>query len=103
MCFGTYLVRVKVNEENKVEDRTQKETAMNAINHNITNSQRVEALSVLRSIANRVSQLSETLWLVITFLLFIAMGPFSIIAVVYGIWSLGSGENREKMIEPASC
>jgi hypothetical protein len=92
-----------VNRENKVEDRTQKEAKMNALDHNITNHERVEALSILRSIANRVSQLSETLWLVITFLLFIVMGPFSIIAVVYGIWSLSSGENREKMVEPASC
>ena len=74
---------------------------MNAIN-NITNH-RVEAPTVLRSIANKVSQLSEALWLCITFVLFIVMGPFSIIAVAYGLWSLASEENRAKMIEPASC
>ena len=76
---------------------------MNAIN-NISNRQRVEAnIPVLKSIANKVSQLSETLWLCFTFLLFIAMGPFSTIAVIYGLWSLASRENREKMVEPASC
>ena len=77
---------------------------MNAINQNITSRQRVEAhFPVLKKIANKISQLSETLWLCITFLLFIAMGPFSVIAVVYGLWSLASGENKEKMVEPASC
>jgi len=93
-----------VKTKEAVESRTQKEAKMNAVNHNIRNSSRVEAhLPVLRSLANRVSQLSEALWLCITFLLFIVMGPFSIIAVVYGLWSLASGENREKMVEPASC
>jgi len=73
---------------------------MNAAN-NMTNRQRVEAkFSAMHSKAKNVSQLSETLWLCITFLLFIAMGPFSVIAVVYGLWSLASAENREKMIEP---
>ncbi|MDW7772020.1 MAG: hypothetical protein SCH71_03925 [Desulfobulbaceae bacterium] len=77
---------------------------MNAINQNMTKGQRVEThIPVLKNIANRVSQMSETLWLCVTFLLFIAMGPFSVIAVIYGLWSLASSENREKMIEPASC
>lgn len=76
---------------------------MNAVN-NIPNRQRVEAhIPVLKSMANKVSQLSETLWLCLTFLLFIAMGPFSVIAVIYGLWSLASRENREKMVEPARC
>jgi len=77
---------------------------MNAVNNDITNRQRVEAhLPILKTLSSRVSQLSETLWFCITFLLFIAMGPFSVIAVIYGLWSLASSENREKMVEPASC
>lgn len=102
--FGTYLAKERVNNKEAVDSRTQKETTMNAINHSITKGQRVEAhIPVLKKLSNRLSQLSEALWLCITFLLFIAMGPFSIIAVFYGLWSLASSENREKMVEPASC
>ena len=60
-------------------------------------------ISVMKSFVNRFSNLSEGIWLSITFLLFLAMGPFSVIAVVYGLWSLASAENREKLVEPASC
>ena len=102
--FGTSLAKRRVNNKEAVESRTQKETKMNAINQNIMKGQGAVAnLSVLKTLANKVSQLSEALWLCITFLLFIAMGPFSVIAVVYGLWSLSTGENRDKMIEPASC
>lgn len=76
---------------------------MNAVN-NIPDRQRVEAYtSLLRTMANRISRVSETLWLCITLLLFIAMGPFSVIAVVYGLWSLATGEKRDRMVEPARC
>lgn len=77
---------------------------MNAVNHEMTNRQGVEAhLPLHKTLSNRISQLSEKLWFCFTFLLFIAMGPFSVIAVIYGLWSLASKENREKMVEPASC
>ena len=59
--------------------------------------------SVVASIRNWITTWSETIWLGITFLLFILMGPFSVIAVVYGLWALSSEENRERMCEPASC
>lgn len=59
--------------------------------------------SIIKSLINRFTQLSETIWLCITFLLFIVMGPFSVFAVMYGLWALATGENKEKMVEPASC
>jgi hypothetical protein len=59
--------------------------------------------SLCKSLLSRISELSEIIWLCITFLLFIVMGPFSVIAVIYGLWALATGENKERMIEPASC
>lgn len=58
--------------------------------------------SFISALVNRISQMSETIWLGITFTLFIAMGPFSVIAVLYGLWALATGENKGKMVEPAS-
>lgn len=60
-------------------------------------------VSLYKSLISRISELSEIIWLCITFLLFIVMGPFSVIAVIYGLWALATGENKERMIEPASC
>ena len=59
--------------------------------------------TIITDIRNWISTWSETIWLCITFLLFILMGPFSVIAVAYGLWALSSEENRERMSEPASC
>ena len=59
--------------------------------------------SVYKNIFSRISELSELIWLCITFLLFIVMGPFSVIAVLYGLWALATGETKERMVEPASC
>ena len=59
--------------------------------------------SITKKTTDTAARLSEIVWLIITFLLFVAMGPFSVIAVMYGLWSLSSKENREKMVEPAAC
>lgn len=61
------------------------------------------ASSPFKRILSQVARLSEPFWFCVSFLLFLVMGPFSVIAVVYGLWSLASEENRQKMIEPASC
>ena len=77
---------------------------MSAINNYFPGRQSNEAsVSIIKSLLSKVSEMSESIWLCITFLLFILMGPFSAIAVVYGLWALGSKENREKMVEPVSC
>lgn len=60
-------------------------------------------LSLLKGALAKLSKMSEPFWLCLSFCLFLIMGPFSIIAVVCGLWSLASDENRQKMVEPASC
>ncbi len=57
-------------------------------------------LARLRAIAPIVS---EAFWFCLSFLLFLVMGPFSAIAVLIGLFSLASEENRQKMTEPASA
>jgi hypothetical protein len=49
-----------------------------------------------------LAQITESFWFCLTFVLFLIMGPFSAIAVLIGLGSLGNGENREQMTEPAS-
>lgn len=77
---------------------------MKALDHSPTRHHGSKAASsIIESIGNAVSTWSETIWLCITFLLFILMGPFSVIAVIYGLWTLSNDESREKMVEPVSC
>ena len=77
---------------------------MSAINKCFTGQQGNETnISVIQSLLNKVSWLSDILWPVFTFFLFVLLGPFSVIAVIIGLMSLGSAENREKMVEPSSC
>ena len=77
---------------------------MRALHHTQTGHHESEGhVSLYKSLISRISQLSELIWLCITFLLFIVMGPFSVIAVIYGLWALATGENKERMIEPARC
>jgi hypothetical protein len=77
---------------------------MSAINH-LTTSQAKDgtSTSLLQRLSALAARLSEPFWLCLSFLLFIVMGPFSVIAVLYGLWSLANSGNREKMTEPASC
>lgn len=48
-----------------------------------------------------LSQIAESFWFCLTFVLFLLMGPFSAVAVLIGLGSLASEENRERMTEPA--
>lgn len=48
-----------------------------------------------------LTQFVETFWFCLTFVLFLALGPFSAIAVLFGLGSLAKEENRERMTEPA--
>ena len=50
-----------------------------------------------------VSRYSEGVWFCLSFILFLVMGPFSVFAVLVGLYSLATGEQKEKMVEPASC
>ncbi len=60
-------------------------------------------VTIFRILINRISQASESIWLCITFLLFLAMGPFSVIAVLYGLWTLATNQNMETIVEPVNC
>ena len=53
-------------------------------------------------IREHLAQITESLWFCLTFVLFLLMGPFSAIAVLIGLGTLGNAENRERMTEPAS-
>ncbi len=64
-----------------------------------TNSQQI---SPLKSLIALTASCSEHLWLVITFILFLLMGPFSAIAVVIGLWNLTSAEYFNKSTEPTA-
>lgn len=46
-------------------------------------------------------QISEWFWFSLSFLLFLALGPFSAIVALIGLKSLASEEQRQKMVEPA--
>ena len=59
--------------------------------------------SIFKALVNKISKQSERIWFCITFFLFIILGPFSVIAVLYGLWALGTGKNRERMVEPIRC
>jgi hypothetical protein len=94
----------KTTKKKAVRLRTQKESIMRAIHHTPAGRHGSEEhVSLIQRLSDRVSHLSEGIWLCTTFLLFILMGPFSVIAVVYGLWALASSEYKEKMAEPARC
>jgi len=48
-----------------------------------------------------LTQIIESFWFCLTFLLFLLLGPFSAIAVLIGLGSLASEESRARMSEPA--
>jgi hypothetical protein len=77
---------------------------MNTTHHILTGQAKADArLTPMKRLLAQLSKMSEPFWLCLSCILFLIMGPFSIIAVLYGLWSLASDENRQKMIEPASC
>lgn len=100
-----HVVCEKEGEHGKENAKwAKKETTMSAVNHLTASHGRKEVNeSLFRRMAAATAKMSEIFWLGLTFLLFIVMGPFSVIGVIYGLWALGSGENRERMVEPASC
>ena len=77
---------------------------MNTIHHLLISQAKGDTgTTLLQRMRTLVSRMSEPFWFCLSFILFLLTGPFSIIAVLYGLWSLGNVENRQKMIEPARC
>jgi hypothetical protein len=48
-----------------------------------------------------LSQIIESFWFTLAFLLFLLLGPFSAFAVLIGLGSLADEESRARMTEPA--
>jgi hypothetical protein len=76
---------------------------MNILQHNQTNQSGDDGGHFLTTwIGGHLAQITESFWFCLTFVLFLLLGPFSAIAVLIGLGSLGNAENRERMTEPAS-
>jgi hypothetical protein len=77
---------------------------MSALIHLLSKSQTSqEKKSLLTRLHDRFAQLSETFWFCLSLLLFVVMGPFSIIAVIYGLWSLANNQKVRESAEPQNC
>lgn len=50
-----------------------------------------------------MAMISEWFWFTISFLLFLALGPFSVFVVLIGLKSLASEEMQQNMKEPAKA
>jgi hypothetical protein len=77
---------------------------MIALIHLLSKSQtNQEKKSLLTRLHDRFAKLSETFWFCLSLVLFVVMGPFSIIAVIFGIWSLANNQKVRESAEPQSC
>ncbi len=61
---------------------------------------KIEKRSLVTSIAKSMSQASEPFWFVLSLALFVLMGPFSIVAVIAGLYQLSVRKTSQK--EPES-
>ncbi len=50
-----------------------------------------------------INLISEWFWFSVSFLLFLALGPFSAVVVLIGLKSLASEKEQQKMREPAKA
>ncbi|MCK5194532.1 MAG: hypothetical protein KAQ71_12030 [Desulfobulbaceae bacterium] len=77
---------------------------MSALIHLLTKNQtNLERKSLLTKLHDRFAHLSETFWFCLSLLLFVVMGPFSVFAVVLGLWSLAKNDKARESSEPMSC
>ncbi len=74
---------------------------MSALIHLLAASQRkFEKKSLVAKLTERMNQLSEPFWFVLALILFMLMGPFSVIAVIVGLYQLTV--NNSSLKEPES-
>lgn len=77
---------------------------MSALIHLLSKNQtNLDRKSFLTRLHDRFAQLSETFWFCLSLLLFVVMGPFSVFAVVIGLWSLANNDKARESSEPLSC
>lgn len=58
--------------------------------------------SVIARVHNRFARLGEIFWFCLALLLFVLLGPFSIIAVIIGLFSLAGTKENRQAVKPAS-
>ena len=61
---------------------------------------KIEKRSLVTSMAKAMNQASEPFWFVLSLALFVLMGPFSIIAVIAGLYQLSTHKTSQR--EPGS-
>ena len=62
-----------------------------------------EKRSLINGIAKAMNQASEPFWFVLTLALFMLMGPFSIIAVIAGLYQLSLRHKNQSKPESFGC
>lgn len=76
---------------------------MSALIHLLAESHKNrESGSMITRLARVMGQLSEPFWFALSLILFIAMGPFSVIAVLIGLYSLATREYEKDFPEAAN-
>ena len=76
---------------------------MSALSQLLTKNNQIDGQVVLEKVTSKVSfkKISEGFWCCTSLLLFLALGPFAVVATVLSVASLASGQ-KEKM-EPESA
>ncbi|MFP3983626.1 MAG: hypothetical protein ACLFV2_08055 [Desulfurivibrionaceae bacterium] len=76
---------------------------MSTMLHLIANSQKkIETRTLIMRLADRFNGLNERFWFLTTFILFVVMGPFSVLAVMIGLFSLAKNQANQEASEPVS-
>lgn len=77
---------------------------MSALIHLLADHHRKqEKRSIFTKLTKVMSQASESFWFVLSLFLFMLMGPFSIIAVLAGLYQISTSAKNSKSPEPANC
>lgn len=66
-------------------------------------NRKFEKKSLVTQIAQAMNQSSEVFWFVLSLGLFVLMGPFSIIAVIAGLYQLSVHTKNQKEPESVGC
>ena len=81
--------------------RSNQEDNMHFLHHTLSTEVRRDVdHNNRRRVLARISTLSEVFWFCLSFFLFLLMGPFSVFAVLIGLFSLTGEAQRDRMVEP---
>jgi len=74
---------------------------MSALIHLLSTVQsKNEKKSIVTKLADKMSQMSEAFWFTLSLCLFVIMGPFSIFAVIIGLHTLATKNEKQNEPEP---